>query len=177
MNTHIDLKLDRTGCCVCRIEVGGELVQIKGSYLSNPIKGLLAATSFVLSEGLRAQCVFHDPLGGYLVILKRDKKCIIVSVMKLFDTFESNAKIDGEIIFEANACSLEFGEALYHSATSMVSDMSKKRFREIWADDDFPHFELYRLYTVIRSNALERGGLQMSSEEISCINLKSSSGA
>ena len=172
MYTNIDLSLNRAGWCDCRIEIGGQVIQFKGSYLTNPIKGLLAATSFVLLGGLRAQCVFHKPLGGYLVTLRRDKKCIVVSVMELFDAFESNAKIDGEIIFEANAGSLEFGEALYNSATSMVSEMSKKRFREIWADEDFPHFELYRLYTVIKSNALDLGGSQMSNEEISCLNLK-----
>lgn len=174
MYTYVDLNVDQIGWCVCRIEIGGELVQIKGSYISNPVKGLLAATSFVLSGGVKAQCVFQHPLGGHLMVLRRDNKCVVVSIMKLVDTIESQAKIAGEIVFEASACSLEFGEALYQSAASIVSKMSKQKFLEIWAEDGFPHCELYRLYTVIRSNALERGGSQMSCEEINCLNLISS---
>lgn len=84
------------------LTIGHQKAVISGHCEKNPTDHLHAAYQFFINGGCRAQCVFNQDTGSYLLVMRRDSDKLQLDVIQLGERFESNAKLKSMQYLENN---------------------------------------------------------------------------
>ena len=119
MENQITFKQLKNNWYQGEITIGDQTAFIYGHCEKNPKDHLLAAQQFFINGGCRAQCVFNQDRGSYLLVIRRDKDQLQLNVVQLGERFESNAKLksmkhlENNVTFSASMPLEHLSDALF----------------------------------------------------------------
>ncbi len=139
MATVVTYKLTGSGWATCALEIDGQAIVTRASYLSDALASLLQSVVDLLKGQAEATASFDEEPGEYRWRFQRvDAQHVALRIL-WFDELWSHAPDEqGRVVFESQCRLRTLAGAVLSASQQLLAEHGFDGYKEKWVEHDFP---------------------------------------